>query len=92
MGRHLSLGKELKPSYKKLLSHKFVKNISRQYCSVCRHRYRPGTIRYKMDIPSGIKVTGYDGSGCVNMYIYIQPIDKAAEVKEFIKVHLSEGR
>lgn len=92
MGRHLSVGKELKPSYKKLLGHKFVKNISRQYYNVCKHKYRPGTIRYKADTTSGIRVTGYDGSGCVDLYVYIQPIDKVEEVKEFIKVYLSEGR
>jgi len=85
VGRHLSLSKELKPGYKKLLKHKFVKNISRQYYSVCKHRYKSGTIRYKADTFSGIRVTGYDSSGCVGMYIYIEPKDKIEDVKRFIE-------
>ena len=85
MGRHLSVSKELKKNYKKLLNHKYVKNISRQYYHPCKHKYIPGTIRYKLDTTTGIKVTAYDGSGCVDMYVYIESLDKINEVKKYLE-------
>ena len=79
-GRHTSLDKHLKnilwieevPSVQKV-----VLGIS----EACRHKYPPGHIRFKMDVEGGIKVTGYSGTGVIDIFIKIAPISARNEVK-----------
>ena len=41
----------------------------------------PGHIRFKMDVEGGIKVTGYSGTGVIDIFIKIAPISARNEVK-----------
>ena len=89
MPRHQTIRKELKQNYLKLKTHKYVKNIALGRYDNCRHRYTPGVIRYQMGITNGFKAFGYDGSGVIPLFVYVSPLEKIEEVKQFIKDKLS---
>lgn len=50
----------------------------------CRHRYAPGTIRFKSDVEGGIKINGYSGLGVTDIFIKISPISEREYVKQLI--------
>lgn len=84
MGKHTSMGKELKRSVKRLESLPYVDKIVLGRAEAARHTFAPGTLRYKFDSPGGIKVNGYTGTGVIDIYIKVDPAYHA-ELIEYIK-------
>lgn len=77
-GRHKSVDKELKPSLAWLESQPIVKKVVLGLCESARHSYSPGTLRYQMDAPGGIKVKAYGGNGVIDMFVKVGADDKEA--------------
>lgn len=84
LGRHRSLDKELKRSIKWLLTNKYVDKVVLGFSECCRHKYAPGFIKYRIDVPAGIKANGYSGKGVTDLFVKISPIEKREHVKEYI--------
>lgn len=80
MSKHQTIHKELKHNFNKLKKHPDVKNVGLGRYDNCRHKYAPGTIRYQMDTTSGFKAKGYDGSGTIDLFIYLKDMNKKEEV------------
>jgi hypothetical protein len=80
LGKHTSMDKELKRSINRLEDYKCVAKIVLGITESCRHAYAPGTLRYKMDAPGGIKINGYTGKGVVDIYVKIEPIEDKAKL------------
>ena len=88
-GRHKSLDKELKRSVLWLESIPAVKKVVLGFSENCRHKYSPGVVRFKNEVPGGIKVNGYAGFGVVDMFIKIEPIEEVENVKaQILKKYL----
>ena len=83
-GKHTSLDKHLKANVKWLESQPGVKKVILGFCESCRHKYAPGQIRFKMEVPGGIKINAYSGSGVIDVFVRIHPIS----FKESIKLNL----
>jgi len=88
-GKHTSVEKELKRNLLWLERLDCVTKVVIGSSEACRHRYSPGTIRFKMDVDGGIKVNGYSGKGVTDIFIRIVPISKREEVKQLIKVRFT---
>lgn len=70
-GKHQSLDKSLKNNIFWIENLSEVKKVIIGYSESCRHRYSPGSIRFKIGTASGIKVFGYSGNGITDIYIKI---------------------
>ena len=88
-GRHKSLDKDLKRSVKWLLSLSQITKVVIGISECCRHRYPPGTIRWKSDVPAGIKANGYSGKGVTDLFIKIVPIEDRALIKSILAERFS---
>jgi len=85
LGKHTSMDKELKRSVAWLERYECVTKVVLGITESCRHTYRPGTLRYKMDAPGGIKVNGYTGNGVIDIYVKIEPIEKKEKLVDAIR-------
>ena len=81
--------KELGRSIRRLLHQPGVyKTVLGPYHN-CRHRYAPGSLKFQMDIPRGIKVNGYFGDGVRDLFVYIDPIEQRESVKQYLREEYS---
>lgn len=80
-GRHTSLDKHLKNNILWVEGIFGVQKVVLGISEACRHKYPPGHIRCKMDVDGGIKVTGYSGTGVMDIFIKIDPILEREAVK-----------
>lgn len=85
-GKHTSLDKSLKKNIDWIEAHPSVKKVVLGFSEGCRHKYAPGTIRFKSDVDGGIKVNGYSGKGVTDIFIRIEPI----EAREIVKYDIKE--
>ena len=83
-GRHKSLDKEVKRSVQWLMRYDFITKVVIGISESCRHKYAPGTLRWKSDVPGGIKINAYSGNGVTDIFIKIDPIEKLEAVKDLI--------
>lgn len=83
-GKHTSLDKALKRNINFLENHFAIKKIILGFSECCRHKYRPGAIKFKTDTDGGIKVNGYSGKGVTDIFILISPIEARNAVKQVI--------
>ena len=83
-GKHKSLDKNLKKSIKWIYLQKSVKKIILGLSKNCRHRYKPGYIKFKNNVTAGIKVNGYSGKGITDIFIKINPIKDRNSLKKKI--------
>lgn len=84
-GRHKSLDKHLKHSIRWLESISGVTKVVLGISESCRHKFTPGTLRFKMDVAGGIKINAYSGNGVMDVFVKIDPITEREAVKEKIK-------
>lgn len=70
-GSHKSVDKELRPSIQWLESLPYVRKVVLGLCESARHAYKPGTLRYQMDAPGGVKVKAYGGNGVIDVYVKV---------------------
>ena len=80
-GRHTSLDKHLKNNILWIEGVPGVQKVVLGISEACRHKYSPGYIRCKADVDGGIKVTGYSGTGVMDIFIKIDPISARDEIK-----------
>ncbi len=80
-GRHTSLDKHLKNNILWIENLAGVQKVVLGISEACRHKYPPGHIRFKMDVDGGIKVTGYSGTGVIDIFIKIEPISTRDAIK-----------
>ena len=73
-GKHKTVDKELKPSIAWLESINYVEKVILGLCESARHKYKPGTLRYQMDLVGGLSLKAYGGRGVMNVHV---KIDKA---------------
>ncbi len=76
LGKHKSLGKDLKLSIEWLESLSEVLKIVLGLHESARHHYSPGTLRYKHDVLGGIKLNAYSGNGVMDIYIKVKDKQK----------------
>jgi len=81
-GRHKTLDKELKRTVQWLLGLPSVSKVVIGISESCRHKYAPGTIKWTMDMPAGIKANGYSGKGITNLFIRVDPPDDREVIKK----------
>jgi hypothetical protein len=75
-GKHQTVDKELKPSISWLESQSCVTKVVLGLCESARHAYTPGTLRFQMDSPGGVKLKAYGGNGVIDLYIKVAAEDK----------------
>lgn len=80
-GHHTSVDKHLKSNILWLEQVPGVKKVVLGISEACRHKYPPGHIRFKMDVDGGIKITGYSGTGVMDIFVKIDPISARDAVK-----------
>lgn len=80
-GRHQSAGKSLKRSLQYLLSVNGVSKVILGQAKGVSHCFQPGYVKFRHELPGGIKVTGYTEKGLIDIYIKIDTIDKSKIVK-----------
>lgn len=83
-GKHKSLDKALKPNIRWLESLFCIKKVVLGISEACRHRYSPGTLRFKSDVDGGIKMNGYSGIGVTDIFVKIDPISERERIKQLI--------
>lgn len=83
-GRHKSLDKDLKRSIEWLQSFPFVTKTVIGISECCRHKYSPGVLRWKSDVPGGIKMNGYSGKGVTDIFVKVDPIEHREHVKQML--------
>ncbi len=83
-GKHKSMGKILKRSIRWLENIPAVSKVVLGFSEACRHKYAPGTLRFKMDVDGGIKINGYSGTGVTDIFVKIEPISERENVKALI--------
>jgi hypothetical protein len=84
-GRHKSLDKDLKRSVEWLKSFTYVTKVVIGISECCRHRYSPGTLRWKSDVAGGMKLNGYSGKGITDLFVKVDPIELREHVKDLLK-------
>ena len=84
-GRHKSLDKDLKRSVEWLKSFAVVTKVVIGISESCRHKYPPGVLRWKSDVPGGIKLNGYSGKGVTDLFVKVDPIEYREHIKDLIK-------
>jgi hypothetical protein len=75
-GKHQTVDKELKPSISWLESQDCVAKVVLGLCESARHAYTPGTLRFQMDAPGGVKLKAYGGNGVIDLYVKVCEDDK----------------
>ena len=84
-GRHKTLDKHLKNNILWVEDLEGVQKVVLGLSESCRHKYPPGHIRFKMDVPGGIKVNGYSGIGVTDIFIRIHPISRREIIKSMLE-------
>lgn len=75
-GKHRSVDKELKPSISWLESLSEVKKVILNLSESAQHAYAPGSLRYQMDAPGGIKIKDCGGREVIDIYVKVDESDK----------------
>lgn len=75
----------MKPNIRWLESMPCITKVVLGISESCRHKYAPGTLRFKMDVDGGIKINGYSGLGVTDIFIKIEPITERERIKTLIK-------
>ncbi len=75
----------MKPSIRWLENMCCITKVVLGISESCRHKYAPGTLRFKMDVDGGIKLNGYSGLGVTDIFIKIDPITERERIKALIK-------
>lgn len=75
----------MKPSIRWLENMSCITKVVLGISESCRHKYAPGTLRFKMDVDGGIKLNGYSGLGVTDIFIKIEPITERERIKLLIK-------
>lgn len=83
-GRHKSLDKAMRLSIRWIESISCIKKVVLGISESCRHKYAPGTLRFKSDVEGGIKINGYSGLGVTDIFIKIDPISERETIKQLI--------
>jgi len=83
-GRHKSLEKDVKRSVEWLKSLTYVSRVVIGTSESCRHKYAPGTLRWKSDVPGGIKINAYSGKGVTDIFIKVDPIEQRPLLKTLL--------
>lgn len=84
-GKHKSVDKELKPSIQWLESFEAVEKVVLGLCESARHSYKPGTLRYQMDRPGGIKIKAYGGNGVIDIFVKVSEEHKSTLLDLILK-------
>lgn len=84
-GRHKTLDKHLKNNILWVEELEGVQKVVLGLSEACRHKYPPGHIRFKMDVPGGIKVNGYSGIGVTDIFIRIAPSSRKEIIKSMLE-------
>lgn len=85
MSRHQSLDKNVKQNIEWIKTLPTVTKIVIGISESCRHKYPPGHIRFRIDVPGGIKVNAYSGKGVTDIFIKIEPISQREHTKTLIQ-------
>lgn len=88
-GRHKSMDKDLKRSVRWLENLAGIEKVILSFSEACRHKYPPGTLRFKQDVDGGIKINGYSGKGVTDIFVKIHPINQRDTIKSILKKRLS---
>lgn len=83
-GKHKSLDKAMKPHIRWLEAMPCITKVVLGISEACRHRYAPGTLRFKSNVDGGIKINGYSGIGVTDIFIKIDPITERERIKALI--------
>lgn len=75
-GKHRSVDKELKLSIAWLESLRYTERVILGLCESARHAYKPGTLRYQMDVLGGVKIKAYGGKGVIDIFVKINDENK----------------
>lgn len=75
-GKHKSVDKELKPSITWLEAQPEVAKVVLCLCESARHAFPPGSLRYRNDVPGGIKLNAYGGNGVIDVFVKVEEKDK----------------
>ncbi|MCB1826961.1 MAG: hypothetical protein KDH94_00955 [Coxiellaceae bacterium] len=78
------MDKDLKRSVRWLESLPAVTKVVLGFSEACRHKYSPGSLRFKMDADGGIKINGYSGKGVTDIFVKIDPITERENIKSAI--------
>jgi hypothetical protein len=89
-GKHKTVRTELKQSVVWLESLTEVRRVILCLTENCRHKYSPGTLRYRRDSPGGALLNGYHGNGITDIFIHIDPIERKMDVLKMIKERYSD--
>ncbi|MFI4954659.1 MAG: hypothetical protein ACHP9Y_01990 [Gammaproteobacteria bacterium] len=89
-GRHKSLDKDLKRSIEWLQSFSYVTKTVIGISECCRHKYSPGSLRWKSDVPGGIKINGYSGKGVTDIFVKVDPIGYREQVKQMLSERFAQ--
>lgn len=68
-GRHKSMEKSLQPAFKWLQTVPGVNRVIVGVSTLCRHSYKPGTLRYIRSEAGGIRLRGYNGRGVTEFFV-----------------------
>ncbi len=82
-GRHKSATNDLNRSLRWLESLSTIKKVILGFTECCRHKYTPGHLRHQYDVPGGMRVIGYSGTGVTDLFLRVEP-QNIEEVKKKI--------
>lgn len=83
-GRHKTLDKHVKQSVAWLKQQPGVAKIIVGFSYACRHRYAPGVLRWRLDVPGGFKINAYSGKGVTDLFVKVEPIERVSDVKTLL--------
>jgi len=83
-GRHTSLSKEIRVSFKWLENLPEITKIILGRHESCRHRYPPGHMKWQKDTQTGFHLKAYTGDGVQDIFVSIEPIMSREQVKAVI--------
>jgi hypothetical protein len=87
-GKHQSLERSVRRGCRWIESLSDVSGLIIGRSESCRHRYSPGTIRVKAEIPAGLKLTAYAGFGVTDL-VALVPSPSIPTVRAAIEARLS---
>ena len=90
-GKHRSVEKAMKLSIRWIENINCIKKVILGISEACRHKYAPGTLRFKSDVDGGIKINGYSGLGVTDIFIKIDPISEREHIKQLIAERFTQN-
>lgn len=90
-GRHKSLEKGMRLSIRWIEGIPCIKKVVLGISESCRHKYAPGTLRFKSDVEGGIKINAYSGMGVTDIFIKIDPLAERERIKQLIAERFMQG-